>query len=277
MSKDQDDQNSKNKARFSTGAAPLNEYTISHSELEYELAREKLYAFLASVYLQPASGEFLKQVREVSLFDSLCELFAENSATQLKAYFQMLKPEAIEQEATVLKRVYMDLFSVPTGAYVAPYEDIYRGKSLDGQTLKGPLLGVRAIAAKRIYREAGARMEETCRELPTHIGVELSFMRFLCAQEIMHLNDGQTQSDDSSDETPSQAEVYRGYQLRFLAEHLTRWFPLLNEEIQHKSGHIFYKSLAQLTHEFLLADFEILKNDMIFSAAENAGRVHAAQ
>jgi TorA maturation chaperone TorD len=257
----------------------LNEFISSNIELECQKAqlRENMYAFLASVYLQPVSADLLRQVYDGSLVNGLRELFEEDAVKGMRGYSHSLKSKTIDQEAIELKQAYMNLFAVPTGSYVTPFEDIYRGRSIDGQTHRGPLLGVRAIAAKRIYREAGAQMDGLCKELPTHIGVELSFMRFLCAQEALSLGKelGENESKESSDGIPSQAEVYRGYQLRFLAEHLMHWFPQLNDEIQNKSSHVFYKALAQITQEFLVKDFEILKQNIVITAAKKDRRFQA--
>ncbi|MEJ2179697.1 MAG: molecular chaperone TorD family protein, partial [Gammaproteobacteria bacterium] len=159
---------------------------------------------------------------------------------------------------------YMNLFVVPTGQYVTPFEDIYRGKTADGQPQRGPLLGVRAIAAKQLYREAGAQMDGICKELPNHIGVELAFMRFLCEREAVSLIDSSVIEQAESNDF-SQAEIYRAYQIRFLGEHLTDWFPQLNEEIQKNSQHVFYQAIANITQYFLQQDLSRLKQQLMDS------------
>ena len=79
-------------------------------------------------------------------------------------------------------------------------------------------------------------------------------------------NRGQNIDDDIGENEDTniftQVEIYRAYQIRFLAEHLTRWFPELNEEIQKKSNHVFYQSIANITQQFLEQDLQILKTQL---------------
>ena len=75
----------------------------------------------------------------------------------------------------------------------------YRGKMGNDRQARGPLLGECAIRVKRMYRAAGTEMEKTCKELLTHIGVELSFMCFLCEMEaeVIVNQEGETYNDQA--------------------------------------------------------------------------------
>ena len=116
------------------------------------------------------------------------------------------------------------------------------------------------------YREAGATMDNICKELPNHIGVELSFMHFLCGREAStYMNDELNAQDDVDSDIYSPTDVYRAYQIRFLNEHLTRWFPQLNEEIQKKSRHVFYRSISNMAQTFLEQDLANLKQQLLDS------------
>ena len=250
----------------------------SNEELELEQQsaqiREAIYSFLSAVYLQPITEDTLKQICDNLFLNDLAEVLPSEATTELRRYLSELSSEDLTDAVTRLKQEFMSLFAVPTGRYVTPFEDIYRGKNSDGQPHRGPLLGVRAIAVKQIYREAGAEIDSVTKELPNHIGVELSFMRFLCEREAAALIDGdvieqgtgQNIDDDIGENEDTniftQVEIYRAYQIRFLAEHLTRWFPELNEEIQKKSNHVFYQSIANITQQFLEQDLQILKTQL---------------
>ena len=234
-------------------------------ELEEQSAqmREAIYSFLSAIYLQPISEETLQQICNELFLNDLVEVLPCNATTELQRYLLTLDTSNLSKEIVELRQEYMSLFTVPTGRYVAPFEDIYRGKTADGQPHRGPLLGVRAIAAKQPYREAGAEMDSVTKELPNHIGVELSFMRFLCDREAVALSAGLAIDHNSNDDyTFSQAEIYRAYQIRFLREHLNHWFSQLNEEIQKKSNHVLYKTIANITQEFLQQDLQILKHQL---------------
>lgn len=149
----------------------------------------------------------------------------------------------------------MNVFAVPAGRYVSPFEDVYRGQSA---TMKwGPLLGERAVAASRFYREGGAEIDRTCKELPTHIGVELSFMSFLCQGEAAAIL-RQEEADPNEQIRGADSVRYRALQSRFLREHLNAWFPQLSRTIQANAKSTFYRGLARITEEFLARDAAVL-------------------
>lgn len=144
------------------------------------LLRANLYQFLAGVYLSSPSKEFVEQVLDVDLIGQTGLLLGEDTVAPLH---DILGSFAGNESLAELQQEYMDLFIVPTGRYVTPFEDVYRGLRLDGKQERGPLLGDRAVSVKVFYRSTGADMDTGCKELPTHIGIELSFMSYLCEQE----------------------------------------------------------------------------------------------
>ena len=211
---------------------------IAHNNAE---ARMDMYRFLASVYLQPPSEAIIKHLADKDNSEQLTSLFGKSIVAPL---YEMALAFDSHRDLGELNQEYMGLFSVPTGKYVTPFEDVYRGLRLDGNQERGPLLGDRAVAVKIIYRSTGADLDKTCKELPTHVGVELSFMSFLCEQEEKCLKqDGE-----------NQASVYRQWQLTFLHEHLTDWFPQLRRAIETNARLPFYVLMAQLTQAFLEQD-----------------------
>ena len=217
--------------------------------------RGDLYQFLAGAYLSPPSKEFVDQLVNTQFIDDIRNILGEVVVAPLYDIATSLDSnESLDR----LQQEYMDLFVVPTGLYVTPFEDVYRGLRMDGGQERGPLLGDRAATAKLYYRIAGADMDKTCKELPTHIGVELSFMSFLCQQE------KQASSDLSDDEEFSEFNINRLWQLKFLHEHLTDWFPQLNLAIQSKAITPFYRSLAQFTEGFLIQDKACLIRQLEF-------------
>lgn len=215
-------------------------------------ARGSMYRFLAAVYLHPPTEDMVRQTRNQAFVEDLVGLISEQAATGLKAYAATLDPK---EEILLLKQEYLDLFVVPAGRYVTPFEDVYRGIRRDGKQERGPLLGERAVAVKVIYREAGAQMDQACKELPTHIGVELAFMGFLCEREAVTIDDrGDAEFSEGEQSTAAKNKVYCQYQQKFLQEHLNNWFPQLNQAIQEKAKSHFYRGLAQLTEDFLAWD-----------------------
>lgn len=215
-------------------------------------ARGNMYRFLSSVYLRPPQQGFVRHMVAEDFLEELSSLFGGEAVAVLKnfaaaAHFDKAIPS--------LKQEYMDIFAVPTGRYVTPFEDVYRGKPMEGKQERGPLLGERAIAVRRIYREAGAEMDRQCKELPTHIGVELSFMSFLCEMEAAAIrNEEGDELQHQKKRRTADSSRYRELQIRFLQEHLNDWFPQLSQSIQANAKSPFYKGLALITEEFLARD-----------------------
>ena len=215
-------------------------------------ARANMYRFLSAVYLFPVDEDLLRQLIDYDFLDELSTLFGEQAVAELKAF---ASHASVDEDLQHLKQEYMDLFGVPTGRYVTPFEDVYRGGAAEGRDGKGPLLGERAIAVTRAYRSAGAAMDQTCKELPTHVGVELSFMSFLCEREAAATcSEGSDAALNREGKEPAESARYRELQSRFLQEHLNQWFPRLSARIQASTGEPFYRGLAVVTEEFLSRD-----------------------
>jgi TorA maturation chaperone TorD len=212
--------------------------------------REQLYHFLAAAYLRPLTSQALSRLTDPNVLNELSEAFGKEALGSLKGYSATARGEAGMQD---LQQEFMDLFAVPTGRYVTPFEDVYRGASAERQL--GPLLGEHAVAVKRLYRAAGGEVEENCKELPTHVGVELAFMSFLCAREAAaQCGEGDISVGERDAKAPAPCAYYRSLQLRFLREHLNAWFPQLSSAIREKASSGLYRGLAELTKVVLERD-----------------------
>ena len=215
-------------------------------------ARAHMYRFLSGVYLSPPDEDLLRPLIDHEFLDELSTLFGERAVAELKDFASRAN---IDEDLENLKQEYMGLFAVPTGRYVTPFEDVYRGGLGKDQGGNGPLLGDRAIAVTRAYRRAGATMDHTCKELPTHVGVELSFMSFLCEREAAAITrEASDAALDGREVGPAESTTYRELQSRFLREHLNQWFPRLRIRIQARAGNSFYPGMAVVTEEFLSRD-----------------------
>lgn len=213
-------------------------------------ARERLYHFLAAAFLRPLTPEALHQLTNPEVLNELAQAFGEEAIGALRDYAATSPGEAAAQS---LQQEFMDLFAVPGGRYVTPFEDVYRGASPERKL--GPLLGEHAVAVRRLYRAAGGEVEAHCKELPTHIGVELAFMSFLCAEEVAARMDigGPFPGDDGAGAT-ARGDRCRALQLRFLREHLNAWFPQLNRAIRERAASGMYRGLGELTQAVLERD-----------------------
>ena len=159
--------------------------------IENMRSRAQQYRFLASVYLAPPTDQLLVELKRLGL--------------------------AAEEDPEAIRREYDNLFVVPLGQYTTPYEAVYRDeREVAGEKVRGLLMGPSTVDAIQRYREAGAELDKTIKELPDHIGVELAFMQFLCEREAEAIEAGDTPLADS----------YRDRRAVFLRDHLAPWVPL---------------------------------------------------
>lgn len=204
-------------------------------------AREKVYQFLASVYLEAPSDSLLKRLKDASLWEAVS-----NIPGPPRQYCSPAAECSIED----LKQEYMDLFMVPTSKYVAPYEAVYCDERIVGAKVrKGLLRGKSTAAVERFYKMAGAEMADGVKDLPDHIGFELAFMAFMCGRE--------RQAWEAKDETLARALLK--WEKVFLASHPARWSEELSCAIQKKAECAFYRWAARFTTDFIRADLQSLE------------------
>lgn len=203
-------------------------------------SRAAVYDLLAALYLSAPSAEVVDGLLGVAGVRGPGGL-PEGPASECLGRFAA----TYDGDPAPLRQEFDDLFVVPLGRYVTPYEAVYRDERIVGETrVSGLLMGPSTIEVLSAYRELGLAVPPECSELPDHVGIELSFMARLCARE------------DELDETGDgdTAAALRRRQLHFLDRHLLQWFPELAGRIQRNASSEFYRGVALLTHEFLEAD-----------------------
>jgi TorA maturation chaperone TorD len=211
-----------------------------------------MYRFLSIVYLHLPQPGLVRHITSSEVLTELSSLFGVRTVAPLRAFAATVGADGNVES---LKQEYMDLFAVPTGRYVTPFEDVYRGITVEGTQERGPLLGERAIAVKRMYRLAGAELDRDCRELPTHVGVQLSFMSFLCERQAVAIAEEESNGVGDREHPVYEGSIwYRELQARFLREHLGVWLPQLRRAIETKARSDFYRGLALVTEEFLVKE-----------------------
>ena len=210
-----------------------------------------MYRFFSNVFLRPPDEALMQKLPELLFLEDLDSLFDSDTTKVLQGYLAELDQE----ELVRLKQEYFDLFVVPTRRYVAPFEDVYRESTAGAKFDKGPLMGTRAISVIRAYRAAGATMNGDCKELPTHAGVELAFMSFLCDKETEAWY-GQREAIDAGDEPQMSMEVnqYRDLQRSFLQEHLAVWLPNLRSAIEANALTPYFTSMTGMGAQYVALD-----------------------
>ena len=200
-------------------------------------ARADMYAFLSSLFLsEPEEGQ-VKGLREI---------------------FRILKmPHLNSFTLEELKREYFDLFVIPNPRYVRPYESVFmdripiefagipeQGVPPATKYIKGLLMGESARGVIKFYQQEGVYPE---RELPDHIGNELSFLAYLVIRE----------SESSGDETIR----FRKLQEDFKKRHVLRWIGRLGKIVAKHDKIGYYKNAVSVTH-ILLNGFNFSEKSM---------------
>jgi TorA maturation chaperone TorD len=206
--------------------------------------RAQVYEVLATLYLQSPSPALVTALLGLAGSPALAYLSSGAAAELFRRYAL-----SYAGDAEALQGEFNDLFAVPLGRYVTPYESVYRDAHVvGGQRVRGLLMGPSTLAVLQAYREHGLALSPECAELPDHIGVELSFMSLLCERE-------RTAHESGHD---AQLAQILECELRFLEHHLLRWVPHLKRRIAANARSDFYRGVGHLTEDFLSADRAVL-------------------
>lgn len=226
--------------------------SASGSEIEIESqGRWLLYRFLADSYLRPPDSSLKESLRRLSC-DALSHEAFPGEVGQ--ALWRFLSAAEDLTDIDALKREFNNLFVVPLGSYVTPYESVYRDtREIAGKKVSGLLMGPSAQDVIRWYHQAGVEVSDEIKELPDHVGLELGFMAHLCEKE----------HDARLDHNEDLVERIRETQRGFLENHLTCWIPLLVGKIEEKTRSPFYIALAHLTRAFVEFDMETFRSRQI--------------
>ncbi|MBI2114769.1 MAG: molecular chaperone TorD family protein [candidate division NC10 bacterium] len=212
--------------------------------VSWATARANMYRFLSAAFLEVPSAAMVAPLLADGFVDGLEEMFGAGVADDLRQFVR-----GFQGDYAALDQEFQDLFMVPLGRYVTPYEAVYRDEREIGETrVQGLLMGASTLAVKQLYREAGAAVSEDFKDLPDHVGLELACMEFLCGAEARAWDREEI------------GEIHRvcGFQKRLLQEHLIQWVPALCERVRERAAGPFYRGIASLMEAFLVQEAEAL-------------------
>jgi len=212
--------------------------------MSWATARANMYRFLSAAFLEVPSAAMVAPLLADGFVDGLEEMFGAGVADDLRQFVR-----GFQGDYAALDQEFQDLFMVPLGRYVTPYEAVYRDEREIGETrVQGLLMGASTLAVKQLYREAGAAVSEDFKDLPDHVGLELACMEFLCR--------GEAQAWDQ--ENLDEVRRLRDFQRRLLQEHLLQWVPTLCRRIRESATGPLYRGIASLTEAYLADEAETL-------------------
>jgi TorA maturation chaperone TorD len=193
--------------------------------------RSHLYGFLAAIYRAEPTTDLLQQIKSPPFLQALDDV----GVTLDKDFLDL----PAEQLLSELALEYTRLFVGP-GKHISPHGSVY----MSGEG--GSLWGVSTAAAKRFIESVGAEFRPEYHGLPDHISVELEFMQQLTRAE--------AQAYQRHDQAA--AAQFLSIEKEFIQKHLATWVPAFCDRVIGEADSSFYREMAKLTRNFVLADKE---------------------
>lgn len=147
-----------------------------------------------------------------------------------------------KDDRTILTELAVDrtrLLRAPVGAgFKPPYEGLFKKDEAEGGC---------PLKVKTFYRQAGLLPDESVRESPDYLCLELDFMRLLCRRE-----ENQRRAGQAAAETV-------GCQERFLSQHLGSWLKEYCNQAQGQAATEFFQGIMAILDAFVAADLKYLQ------------------
>jgi TorA maturation chaperone TorD len=216
--------------------------------LEVGSARRGVYTFLSAAFLQSPDRESISRLCQSPPASDETGQAGLDSLQRLVEYAReaQANSELIEQA----RREFMDLFRVPGGKYVPPYESVHRdSREVAGKRVSGLLMGQSAVDVRKWYRLAALEISDEYKDLPDHIGLELNYLAYLCGKEAEFAHGGE------------ESRLQRTWEMQrdFLAAHVVCWVEDLRTRIREKSDNVYFRAVADLCVEFTGRDLATLE------------------
>lgn len=194
--------------------------------------REFLYALYSRIFLLEADTDLLKTIAKKDIKEFFPNL------QEWEPYKKLSSQELIDNHLNI---DFTDLSLI----HLTPYESFYIRE--DAQIESG---GDNPVY--KFYEEFNFVVEKDKARVvsPDHIAIEMEFMYMLIEAERKALKN----SDKKS------AQEFRDIQIVFLEQHLLKFAPLYLINVKNEAQTPFYHDAAETTLEFLLSDYQYLKN-----------------
>lgn len=201
---------------------------MSNHDPEQAQAREDLCRFLSACYYEPCAA-----FAEEHLFDSMFDA-ARRLDAQLAEAARALGQAFAAQDIQALLVDYARLFLGPMQPLAPPYGSSW---------LNGDAAAKQASIddALELYRFGGFEIDETLRELPDHVAVQLEFL-YLLKFAVNH-----ARRSGSAEALAAAQQLEK----RFCDEHLRVWIGPFTTAVKVNAETDFYRELAVFTALYL--------------------------
>jgi len=198
--------------------------------------RAACYAWLAALFNGPPTPDVLKALEDPDFRTVAFEIAGAEVCADLVT-------AASKSDFDELRWDYNNLFLVPTGQYLTPYESVYRGRVHDakGKARLGGLNGPETAAVASYYRAWDVEVDRDRHLISDFAGVELDFLRLLTEREKQAWACGDTQAAH---------DLLEG-ERTFLLEHAIQWLPELFDNMATLASQPLYTAIALFAHAFL--------------------------
>jgi len=214
---------------------------------EMASARRDLYRFLSAAFLAEPSPDFLAHLRDEPFQAALAESFSADVAENFQRVADAMDAE---KSSDCARLEFTNLFLVPGGQHIAPYESVFRDtREIEGKEISGLLMGQSALDVQQWYRLAALEISRDFKELPDHIGLELHYLAYLCDREQAFGEAGDSAKKNRA----------REMQRDFLKAHVLSWLGDLAEKIRAQAALPLYPAIAALAVEFCQNDLATLE------------------
>jgi TorA maturation chaperone TorD len=198
--------------------------------------RSNFYALLSSIYIQIPGRKTLSLDWEPALkLIGFPQEGAEKSLQEIEEGLRLIKEYVSRENISCdeglvnLSKDWTHLFrGVDIKGPLPPYESLYRTDRLQ----KKPVQEI-----NRFFSKMGVQVPEEWHQPSDYIGVELDFMRLLCAKE------RESWEEEQLDSVLKITEIEKS----FLENHLGLWIPIFCKKMMEQAKKDFYKGIARLT------------------------------
>jgi len=202
--------------------------------------RAGCYLWLSALFNQPPSAELTTLPREPAFAAAVGQVAGEAVAAELAA-------ATVDADLDELRWDYNNLFLVPGGSYLTPYESVYRGRHMeDGKERLGLLNGPETVEVAGWYRSMAVELESGRQTLPDFAGAEIDFLRLLTAHEQEAWGRGDTTAVTDLLER----------QRTFFLDHPAHWLPELCDHMAKRTTQPFFAAAARFARAFLAMEEE---------------------
>lgn len=216
----------------------MSDINLVKDYLEY---RCSMYFWLKSLYINEPNTDTINEIIDVcrNYYGEEYPEYEKNFVS----FFATLDKDDVESLCKDIRVEYARLFLGPKHILAPPYESVYTSSSKS-------MFGESSTEVNELYERVGIKIENKSNVPYDFIGYELEFMYYLSFKAVEAMNKGNVRLGN-------QILTYSNY---FVEEHIRRWIKDFTYDIERNTTMEYFDILSKFTREFILSDFELVKD-----------------